>query len=310
MSTHTILRPPDWGKFFHMYCDAINVAVGSALCQPTGDNEKDQPIVYASKQLTPAERNYTTTERECLAMVFSVKKFRHYLMCNPVVFFIDHMTIKYLVNKAELSSRLTRWVLLPEEFDYTVEYKPGRMHLQMDHLSRLSDNLGKNPVDDRLVDDGLLVVTSTPEWYAGIVKFLTTHKLPKEWTEEKKRKVRVNRRQFVVLDHRLFKRGSDGLLRRWVSKTEVQSTLIACHDSACGGHFSGQLTGQKILRAGSFWPTLFKDAHDYVIICNACQRYARNDLRMEMPQHVSLPLVPFEKWGIDYMGEVHPHSSK
>ena len=62
-------------------------------------------------------------------MMFSVKKFRNYLMCNLVVFFVDHMTIKYLVNKAELSGRLARWVLLLEEFDYAVEYKPDRMHL-------------------------------------------------------------------------------------------------------------------------------------------------------------------------------------
>jgi len=191
-----------------------------------------------------------------------------------------------------------------------IRQKERRMHLQADHLSRLSEEIGKNPVNDMLIDDSLFVVTSTPEWYAGIVEFLTTHKLPKEWTKEERRKVRVNSRQFVVVGHRLFRRGSDGILRRCVSKTEVEAILIACHDSACGGHFSGQLTGQKILRAGYFWPTLFKDAHDYVRKCDACQRYARNDLRMEMPLHVSLPLIPFEKWGIDYVGEVHPQSSK
>ena len=54
-------------------------------------------------------------------------------MCNLVVFFVDLMAIKYLLNKAELSGRLARWVLLLKEFDYTVEYKPGRMHLQTDH---------------------------------------------------------------------------------------------------------------------------------------------------------------------------------
>ena len=100
-----------------MFCDASNVAVGSALCQSTGEKVKDQSIAYASKQLTPTERNYSTIEKECLAMVFSVKKFRHYLICNPVIFFIDHMAIKCLVNKPELSGRLTRWVLLLEEFD-------------------------------------------------------------------------------------------------------------------------------------------------------------------------------------------------
>ena len=211
-------------------------------------------------------------------MVFSVKKFRHYLMCNPVVFFVDHMAIKYLVNKAELSGRLARWVLLLEEFDYTVEYKPGRMHLQADHLSRLSEKMGENPVDDRLVDDNLFVVTAKPDWYAGIVEFLTTQKLPEDWTKEERRKVRVNSRHFVVVGHRLFRRGADGLLRRYVSRLRFLSILEACHDSACGGHFSGQLTGQKILRAGYFWPTLFKDSHDYVKRCDACQRYARNDL--------------------------------
>jgi transposase InsO family protein len=170
--------------------------------------------------------------------------------------------------------------------------------------------MGENPVDDRLMDDDLFVVTSRPDWYAGIVEFLTTQTLPEEWSKEERRKVRVNSRHFMVLGHRLFRRRTDGLLRRCVSATEVPSILLACHDSACGGHFSGQLTGQKILRAGYFWPTLFKDSHDYVKKCDVWQRYARNDLRMEMPLHVSLPLVPFEKWGIDYVGLVHPHSSR
>jgi hypothetical protein len=86
--------------------------VGSALCQPSGEFEKDQPVAYASRQLTMAECNYSTTERECLAMVFSVKKFCRYLICNPLVFFVDHMAIKFLVNKPELSGMLARWVLL------------------------------------------------------------------------------------------------------------------------------------------------------------------------------------------------------
>ena len=161
-----------------------------------------------------------------------------------------------------------------------------------------------------LINDRLFVVTSTPDWYAGIVEFLTTQQLPTEWTKEEKRKVRVNSRHFAVIGNRLFRRGADTILRRCISQVEVPDILEACHDSACGGHFSGQLTGQKILRAGYFWPTLFQDSHDYVRKCDACQRYARNDLRMEMPLHISLPLVPFEKWGIDYVGEVHPHSSR
>ena len=68
--------------------------------------------------------------------------------------------------------------LLLEEFDYTVEYKPGRMHLQADHLFRLFERMGENLIDDRLMNDNLFMVTAKPEWYAGIVDFLTTQKLP------------------------------------------------------------------------------------------------------------------------------------
>ena len=138
------------------------MAVGSALCQETGEKKKDQPVAYVSKQLTPAEMIYSTTERKCLTMVFSVKKFRHYFICNPVVFFVDHVAIKYLINKAELSGRLARWMLLLEEFDYTMEYKPGRMHLRADHLSRLSEEVGISPIDDKFMMTTCFLLRQVP----------------------------------------------------------------------------------------------------------------------------------------------------
>ncbi len=130
LTTYPCLLPPNWDLPFHVYYDASKVAIGSVLCQPIGENHKVHPIAFASRQLTATERNYSTTERECLAMVFIVKKFRHYLLLNPVVFFIDHMALKYLVNKLDLSGRLACWILLLEEFDYIVEYKPCPMHKQ------------------------------------------------------------------------------------------------------------------------------------------------------------------------------------
>lgn len=112
-----------------------------------------------------------------MAMVISIKKFCHYLMCNPVVFFVHYIIIKYLVNKAELSRWLARWVLLLEDFDYTVKYNPGRMYLQPYHMCRLLEDMRVSPVDDRLIDDNLFVVTTQPDWYTDIVEFLTTQQL-------------------------------------------------------------------------------------------------------------------------------------
>ena len=142
------------------------------------------------------------------------------------------------------------------------------------------------------------------------MKFLTIQKLSKEWIKEKRMKVRVNSRHFAVVRHMLFRRGADGLLRRCVSEGEVLSILKACHDSTCGGHFSSQLTGQKILRARYFWSTLFKESHEYVSRCDACQMYVRNDLQMKMPLLVSLPLVPFEIWEIEYVEKSTPIPQK
>ena len=108
------------------------------------------------------------------------------------------------VNKFKLSSRLVRWTLWLEEFDYIVEYKPRRMHLQAGHLFILSQHVGASPVDDRLGDENLFMVTAQPKWYARVVKFLTTQQLLVEWLREKKHNVRVNRRHFVVVGNKLL----------------------------------------------------------------------------------------------------------
>jgi hypothetical protein len=111
-------------------------------------------------------------------MVFLVKKYIHYLLMNPVVFFVDHMALRYLVNKPKLSGRLARWILLLSEINYTVQYKPGKMHLQADHLSRLSSDVSKEDMDDEFTDDQLFAIRKAPSWYTHIAEFLGTQEYP------------------------------------------------------------------------------------------------------------------------------------
>ena len=103
-----ILRAPVWDKIFHVHVDASNYAIGCILAQP-GEHKMDFPVSYASRQLNEAEKNYTTTEREGLGMVYAVKKFRHYLLANKFVFFTDHQALLYLVNKPCNTGRIVRW---------------------------------------------------------------------------------------------------------------------------------------------------------------------------------------------------------
>ena len=80
----------------------------------------DYPIVYSSWKLNKAERNYSTTEREALGMVFSLQKYRHYLLSNPFTFYTEHQSLKYLVNKPLHHGRICHWLLLFQEFEFEV----------------------------------------------------------------------------------------------------------------------------------------------------------------------------------------------
>ena len=107
----SVLVPPNWNEPFHVYVDASLIALGCVLSQKDTKNI-DHPIYFARWQLIAAEKNYTKTEREALGMIFAIQKFRHCLLGYPFTFYVDYNTLKYLINKLDLSGQLARWILL------------------------------------------------------------------------------------------------------------------------------------------------------------------------------------------------------
>ncbi|GJV49149.1 reverse transcriptase domain-containing protein [Tanacetum coccineum] len=105
-----ILIAPNWDQPFEIMCDASDYAIGAVLGQRI--EKHFRPIHYASKTMTEAESNYTTTEKEMLAVVYAFEKFRSYLIMNKSVVYTDHSALKYLFNKKDAKARLLRWVLL------------------------------------------------------------------------------------------------------------------------------------------------------------------------------------------------------
>jgi len=101
MVTAPILVFSDWKKEFHMHVDASCIALGVVLTQ-AGEGELDHPITFVSRKLSKSEKNYSTTERESLAMVYALQKFRHYLLGGHFKMYINHSALKYLVNKLVL----------------------------------------------------------------------------------------------------------------------------------------------------------------------------------------------------------------
>ncbi|GJW62776.1 reverse transcriptase domain-containing protein [Tanacetum coccineum] len=113
-----ILIAPDWDQPFELMCDASDYAIGAVLGQRI--EKHFRPIHYASKTMTEAESNYTTTEKEMLAVVYAFEKFRSYLIMNKSIVYTDHSALKYLFAKKDAKARLLRWVLLLQEFDFKV----------------------------------------------------------------------------------------------------------------------------------------------------------------------------------------------
>ncbi|XP_073119798.1 uncharacterized protein [Henckelia pumila] len=130
-----IMIVPDWKEPFEVMCDASDYAVGAVLGQRR--DKMFRAIYYASRTLDGAQKNYTTTEKEMLVVVFSVDKFRSYLIGSKVIVYTDHATIRYLYAKKDAKPRLIRWILLLQEFDFEIRDKKGSQNLVADHLSRL-----------------------------------------------------------------------------------------------------------------------------------------------------------------------------
>ena len=130
-----ILQCPNWDLPFEIMCDASNYVVGVVLGHRI--DKKPTTIWYASKTLAEAQMNYTTTEKELLAVVYALEKFRPYILGSKMVIYTFHVALKYLFSKKDAKPRLIRWLLLLQEFDLAIKDKKGSKNSMADHLSRL-----------------------------------------------------------------------------------------------------------------------------------------------------------------------------
>ena len=130
-----IMAKPDWNREFEIMCDASDFAMGAVLGKKA--EKVFKAIYYASNTFNEAQENYSTTEKEMLAIVFACEKFRPYILGSNVIIHTDHAAIKNKMAKKEVKPRLIRWVLLLQEFDLEIKDKKGCDNVIADHLSRV-----------------------------------------------------------------------------------------------------------------------------------------------------------------------------
>nr|GEZ95484.1 DNA-directed DNA polymerase [Tanacetum cinerariifolium] len=147
----------------------------------------------------------------------------------------------------------------------------------------------------------LAVVQNTP-WFVNFANYHAGNFIVKGMTSEQKSKFFKDVKHYFWDDPYLFKIYVDQVIRRCVHGKEALDILIACHNGPTEGHHGANLTAKKVFDSGFFWPTIYKDTHEFVKNCDSCQRQRKISQRDEMPQNSIQVCEIFDVWGIDFMG--------
>ena len=130
LTTAPVLTIPKEGELFKVYTDASLLGLGGVLMQ------LEKVIAYASRQLRIHEEHYPTHDLELAAVVFALKSWRHYLYGVKFELYTDHKSLKYLFSQKELNMRQTRWMELIKDYEFDINYHPGKANTVADALSR------------------------------------------------------------------------------------------------------------------------------------------------------------------------------
>nr|GEY18635.1 reverse transcriptase domain-containing protein [Tanacetum cinerariifolium] len=306
-----ILVTPDWDLSFEIMCDASDFAVGAVLGQHK--TKHFQPTHYSSKTMTDAQSHYTTTEKELLAVVYAFEKFRPYLVLSKTMYtdqYTDQSALKYLLAKQDAKPRLLWWILLLQEFDVIIHDKKGAENLAGDHLSRLENphqsDLEKKEITKTFPLETLGMVTfrgdSSTSWFADIANYHAGNFIVKGVSSQRKKKFFKDVKHYFWDDPYLFRIGANQVIRRYVYVQEAVVILTACHNGPTGGHHGANYTAKKAFDFDFYWHTIYRDAHDLVTRCDACQRQGKILQRDEIPQNAIQVCEIFYVWGIDFIG--------
>jgi hypothetical protein len=135
LTSTPFLKRPDFTKEFSLHTDACSTGLGAILSQ-RNKHQQERVISYASRSTSPTERNYGATDLELLAVVWALKKYRHYLLGRRFRLYTDHSAIKSLYNAKATSGLHARWIMKMQQFDIDIVLKPGTQHGNVDAISR------------------------------------------------------------------------------------------------------------------------------------------------------------------------------
>ena len=269
-----VLARPDFSKDFTLHCDASDFAIGAVLTQED-DEGNEHPIMFFSQALTPAERQYSVTERECLAVVRGIKKSRPYIEGGFVTVITDHHSLKWLLQIKEPEGRLCRWALKLQHVNMKIVHRKGKFNVVPDALSRINHDLMA----------GIQEISDT--WYLQRIADIRSDpaKFP-DWRVDNGL-IYVHKRDYL----------SDPVTNNeydWklvVPKDWQPRVLRENHCETWTGHFGYERTYDRLKR-DYYWIGMAYDTRDFVGSCVLCQKYKpvqTGQLGLMTKRHIDTP---------------------
>eukprot|EP00253_Pinus_taeda_P006384 PITA_06384 len=146
-------------------------------------------------------------------------------------------------------------------------------------------------------------------WYSYIIYVLKNLSPPPNMTRNKARTLKLKAAKLCILNSALYWKDLGGVLLNCLVEKEAKKVMEDCHEGDCGGHLFWKSTANKVLRAGYYWPTLFADVYKMVKSCHKCKIFEGRQKLQPLPLKPIEMSPPFQQWGLDFIGEIHPASS-
>ena len=274
-----VLRFPNYNQQFILFTDASMYAVGVVLSQLNNDG-LDQPVAYFSRTLNKHERNYTVTEKECLAVLFGIKECRAYIYGTHFKVVTDHSSLRWLLNLKDPDGRLARWAIKFQAYDFEIEHRPGSKHINADSLSRL-------PV--------VAIIDSKNEHLFNLIAE------PSKWGEESEEKQKLLKKwsqDAVKTDSKLYNK-INGILVLYIRPSQRMELLKTFHFINTGHAHEKQML--MTMQNYCYWDSM---AYDIAKFCRLCMTCAKNK-RLSKPSYsLILPNCAFHTISIDVMGPI------
>jgi len=319
LSSAPVLATPNFSKDFILHTNATEEAIAAILMQKKLQND-EQPIAFMSQSLSDVAIQYRLIEKHAYALVKAIEKFRHYILGKHTIVKVPLHAVKYLLSQTYLSGNLANWLTKFQEHDLSIEtvntIKGRGLALHLSQHSVPSSNYELEDGDDSnlFFADMIPSDLSNHPWYNDILYYLNHEKCLENLNSHQRRKLQFNSSKYFIVNNHLFRRSYDGLLLRCIDDHGAQDVLESMHGSLhdvlpSGRHFVAKSTAHKILTSGYYWPTLFHDSHLFVLSCDSCQQSSRRQKLSVFPPKPVIATSPFEKWGLDFIGPINPHSS-